>query len=106
MGAALTVSAIILNSFASRASCKGSSARAEDLAPIGEWTERAWSELNPSSADEYPAIGSSKINDEINGKVRILKKTKTLVFLFCELSCNNKILASASGIWKMLKAKS
>ena len=50
-------------------------------------------------------IGSSKINDEINGKVRILKKTKTLVFLFCELSCNGKIITSATGIWKILKVK-
>ena len=42
-------------------------------------------------------IGSSKIGDEIIGKVKILKKTKTLVFLFCELKCNNKIITSASG---------
>ena len=50
-------------------------------------------------------IGSSKEGDEIFGKVRILKKTKTLVFLFCELSCNNKIITSASGVWKILKVK-
>ena len=50
-------------------------------------------------------IGSSKVNDEIYGKVKILKKTKTLVFLFCELNCNGKIIASASGIWKILKIK-
>ena len=51
-------------------------------------------------------IGSSKINDEILGKVKILKKTNTLIFLFCELKCQNKIIASASGIWKILKIKS
>ena len=28
-------------------------------------------------------IGASKIGDEIEGNVKILKKTKTLVFLFC-----------------------
>ncbi len=50
-------------------------------------------------------IGSSKVNDEIQGKVKILKKTKTLVFLFCELNCNGKIITSASGIWKILKIK-
>ena len=50
-------------------------------------------------------IGSSKVNDEIYGKVKILKKTKTLVFLFCELNCNGKIISSASGIWKILKIK-
>ena len=48
-------------------------------------------------------IGVSKNGDEIIGKVKILKKTKTLVFLFCELRCNNKSIASASGVWKILK---
>ena len=47
-------------------------------------------------------IGSSKVGDEIIGHVKILKKTKTLVFLFCELKCNNKIITSATGIWKIL----
>ena len=51
-------------------------------------------------------IGASKIGDEIIGHVKILKKTKTLVFLFCELKCNDKIITSASGIWKILKIKS
>ena len=51
-------------------------------------------------------IGSSKIGDEILGHVKILKKTKTLVFLFCELKCNDKIITSASGVWKILKDKS
>ena len=51
-------------------------------------------------------IGASKIGDEIIGNVKILKKTNTLVFLFCELRCNQKIITSASGIWKILKIKS
>ena len=50
-------------------------------------------------------IGASKVNDEIIGNVKILKKTKTLVFLFCELKCNDKIITSASGVWKILKIK-
>ena len=48
-------------------------------------------------------IGATKVNDEIIGEVKILKKTKTLVFLFCELKCNEKIITSASGVWKILK---
>ena len=48
-------------------------------------------------------IGTSKIGDEIIGSVKILKKTKTLVFLYCELKCNNTIITSANGIWKILK---
>ena len=50
-------------------------------------------------------IGASKKNDEITGHVKILKKTKTLVFLFCELKCDNKTITSASGVWKILKIK-
>ena len=37
-------------------------------------------------------IGASKTGDEILGNVKILKKTKTLIFLFCELKCDNKII--------------
>ena len=50
-------------------------------------------------------IGASKVGDEVAGFTRILKKTKTLIFLFCELRCNDKIITSASGIWKILKIK-
>ena len=50
-------------------------------------------------------IGASKVGDEIIGNVKILKKTNTLVFLFCELRCNDKIITSASGVWKILKIK-
>ena len=54
---------------------------------------------------EIKFIGASKVGDEIIGLVKILKKTKTLVFLFCELRCNDKIITSASGVWKILKVK-
>ena len=50
-------------------------------------------------------IGASKVGDEIIGYVKILKKTKTLVFLFCELKCKDTIITSASGVWKILKIK-
>ena len=50
-------------------------------------------------------IGTSKMGDEIIGKVKILKKTNFLIFLFCQLFCDEKIIASASGIWKILKVK-
>jgi len=48
-------------------------------------------------------IGASRKGDEIIGRVKIQKKTKTLVFLLCELKCKNKIITSASGVWKILK---
>ena len=54
---------------------------------------------------ELKFIEASRVGDEITGFTKILKKTNTLVFLFCELKCNDKTIASASGIWKILKIK-
>ena len=50
-------------------------------------------------------IGSSKIGHELTGFTKILKKTNTLIFLFCELKCNGKTITSGSGVWKILKIK-
>ena len=47
-------------------------------------------------------IGATKSGDEIIGFVKILKRTKSMVFLICHLKSNKKIIASASGIWKIL----
>ena len=47
-------------------------------------------------------IGTSKVGDEIVGHVKILKKTKTLVFIRCEISNDKEIVVSASGTWKIL----
>ena len=47
-------------------------------------------------------IGASKLGDEIVGFVKILKQTKSMIFLICHLKNNEKIIASASGIWKIL----
>ena len=48
-------------------------------------------------------IASTKENDKILGFVKILKKTKSMVFVICHLQCKNKIIASAYGVWKILK---
>ena len=50
-------------------------------------------------------IDATKIGDEIIGFVKIQKKTNSLVFLACYLKSKDKIIASASGIWKILKIK-
>ena len=47
-------------------------------------------------------IGTTKLNDEIIGFVKILKRTKSMIFLICHLKSKEKIIASASGIWKIL----
>ena len=47
-------------------------------------------------------VSAGKLNDELIGKVRVLKRTKTLVFISCEISNNKGIVAFASGTWKIL----
>ena len=47
-------------------------------------------------------ISAGKLNEEILGKVKILKKTNTLVFISCELFGSDRIIACASGTWKIL----
>jgi len=63
------------------------------------------------SADQNPCVTISlelkfisavKLGQEIIGKTLIQKKTKTMVFLTCELTAENKIVATASGVWKIL----
>ena len=50
-------------------------------------------------------IGVSKEGDIIIGYTKILKKTKSLIFLFSELKCDERTIASASGVWKIIKVK-
>tara|TARA_B100000700_G_C14824878_1_gene751821 strand:+ start:379 stop:768 length:390 start_codon:yes stop_codon:yes gene_type:complete len=47
-------------------------------------------------------ISAGKLNEKLIGKVKILKKTKTLIFINCEILGSEKIVASASGTWKIL----
>ena len=47
-------------------------------------------------------IRATKLGDKIVGFVKILKRTRSMVFLICHLKSNEKIIASASGIWKIL----
>ena len=47
-------------------------------------------------------ISTSVLDDELKGTVKILKKTKTLVFINCEISNDKGIVVSASGTWKIL----
>ena len=54
---------------------------------------------------EIKYIGASRTGDEIIGIVNVQKKTNTLVFLNCELKNNKTLIASASGVWKILKIK-
>ena len=52
---------------------------------------------------EIKFISQVKLGQELVGKTKIQKKTKSMVFLTCELTVGNKIVATASGVWKILK---
>jgi len=47
-------------------------------------------------------ISATKLGDEVLGIVKIQKKTSSMIFLNCHLECKRKIVATASGIWKIL----
>jgi uncharacterized protein (TIGR00369 family) len=47
-------------------------------------------------------ISAGQLGDRLKGSVKILKITKTLVFINCEISNDKGIVASASGTWKIL----
>ena len=47
-------------------------------------------------------ISAGKLNEKLVGKVKILKRTKTLVFINSEIFGAEKIVATASGTWKIL----
>ena len=52
---------------------------------------------------ELKFISAIKLGEELTGTTKIQKKTKSMVFLTCELRASNKIVATASGVWKILK---
>jgi uncharacterized protein (TIGR00369 family) len=47
-------------------------------------------------------ITAAKLGEKLMGYVKILKKTKTLVFINCEIKNAKDIVVSASGTWKIL----
>ena len=52
---------------------------------------------------ELKFISPVKLGQDLLGKTKIQKKTKSMIFLTCELKAENKIVATASGVWKILK---
>ena len=54
---------------------------------------------------ELKFISAVKLHQELVGKTKIQKKTKSMVFLTCELTVEDQIVATASGVWKILNKK-
>ncbi len=53
---------------------------------------------------EMKFISAATLGEKLIGRVKIQKKTKTLVFVTCEISNEKNIVATSSGVWKILKA--
>ena len=53
---------------------------------------------------EMKFISAAKLGDKLIAKVKIQKKTRTLVFLTCEIINSQGVVAVTSGVWKILKA--
>ena len=47
-------------------------------------------------------ISAASLGEKLLGRVKIQKKTRTLVFVTCEISNSKNIVATASGVWKIL----
>ena len=52
---------------------------------------------------EMKFISAGKLGDKLTAKVKVQKKTNTLVFLTCEIINSEGIVAVTSGVWKILK---
>lgn len=53
---------------------------------------------------EMKFISAATLGEKLIGRVKIQKKTKTLVFVTCEISNEENIVATSSGVWKILKS--
>jgi acyl-coenzyme A thioesterase PaaI-like protein len=53
---------------------------------------------------EIKFVSAGKLGDNLIAKVKIQKKTRTLVFLTCEIVNSEGVVAVTSGVWKILKA--
>ena len=51
---------------------------------------------------ELKFISAVKLGQELVGVAKVQKKTKSLIFLTCELRADDKIAATASGVWKII----
>jgi acyl-coenzyme A thioesterase PaaI-like protein len=51
---------------------------------------------------EMKFISASLLGQVLSGKIAIQKKTNSLVFITCEMFKSEGIVATASGVWKIL----
>ena len=51
---------------------------------------------------EVKFISAALLNQTLKGKIKIQKKTRSLIFITCEILNSEGIVATSSGVWKIL----
>ena len=51
---------------------------------------------------EIKFISAAILNQTLKGEIKIQKKTKSLIFITCEILNSGGIVVTASGVWKIL----
>ena len=46
-------------------------------------------------------IGPGKLGDMVEARVRVMRQTRTLIFLSAEITTGDRLLGTASGLWKI-----
>ena len=46
-------------------------------------------------------IGPGKLGDVLEARVRVTRRTRTMVFLSAEIVCGERMLGTATGLWKI-----
>ena len=52
---------------------------------------------------EVKFISAALLNQSLKGEIKIQKKTKSLIFITCEISNSEGIVVTSSGVWKILR---
>lgn len=71
---------------------------------MGTATHRVLGENARAATISFDAkfISASKTGDVLVGTAKVLRKTRSLVFMHGELRCGKHLVATAEGIWKVL----
>jgi uncharacterized protein (TIGR00369 family) len=46
-------------------------------------------------------VGPGKLGDILESRVRVTRQTRTMVFLSADIVCGDRVLAVATGLWKI-----
>ena len=46
-------------------------------------------------------IGPGKLGDVLEARVRVTRQTRTMLFLSAEITCGERMLGTATGLWKI-----